>query len=224
MVRHLESILERNLADFVGVNEAAERMMATCPDLLPAVEETEGGLAAFAGVLRALVAEQTPIAELRAVCERYFACRQESVPLLDIAEEVRLLPEITKHLAGNTAGTGLITMDDRFEQVLLAAIHRDGPHSVLVLKPDACQEALRELKEKIDGQEGVALVADAAPVRPFLRKLIELEWPQIPVLTRRELITELQQAADARVTTGVALGAGPAVDATDLNATNEAQR
>jgi type III secretory pathway component EscV len=51
---------------------------------------------------------------------------------------------------------------------------------------------LREVRERLALETGdrssLALLVESAAVRPFVRKLIELEWPDVPVLSRRELI------------------------------------
>ena len=184
--RHIGAVVERHLADFIGVNETYERLTDTCLDLLPRLEQVDGGIPRLTGVLRALVAERAPIGELRELCRRYLEVRG-GLSQADIVEQLRSLPQIAPRLPGSAAGTQLISMGADFERRILAAVHRDGSHAVLAMLPDFCQATLGEVRERLTDQRHAALVVESAPARPFVRKLIEMEWPNVPVLSRHEL-------------------------------------
>ena len=185
-VRHIGAIVERNLADFIGVNETYERLTEVCFDLLPQIEQSDGGVPRFAGVLRALVAERVPIGELREICKRYLEVRG-GLSQADMVEQLRSLPQIAPRLPGNAAGTQLISMGADFERRILEGVHRDGSHVVLAMLPDSCQATLGEVRDRLTDQRHATLVVESAPARPFVRKLIEMEWPNVPVLSRHEL-------------------------------------
>jgi type III secretory pathway component EscV len=158
----------------------------SCFDLLPQIEQVEGGVPRLTGILRALVAERVPIGELRDICKRYLEVRG-GLSQTDMVEQLRSLPQIAPRLPGSAAGTQLISMGADFERRILAAVHRDGSHAVLAMLPDFCQATLGEVRERLTDQRHAALLVESAPARPFVRKLIEMEWPNVPVLSRHEL-------------------------------------
>jgi tetratricopeptide (TPR) repeat protein len=207
--RHVGAVVERNLADFIGVNETYERVTETCFDLLPQLEQATGGVPGFTGALRALVAERATIAELRALCARYLELRRGGRNHADIVEELRAMAHIALRLPGNAAHADLISMGADFERRILDAVHRDGSQSVLAMLPDSCQETLREVRERLADREQAAIVVESATVRPFVRKLIEMEWPNVAVLSRREV--EVMLGAQRKSSHDVAVGGGEAI-------------
>jgi type III secretion protein V len=56
-------------------------------------------------------------------------------------------------------------------------------------------DALTALRNAVGSDRRLALFVDNPALRPFIRRLIELEFPNIPVLTRKELQTDLDIAA-----------------------------
>jgi type III secretion protein V len=59
------------------------------------------------------------------------------------------------------------------------------------MEPQECQSALNALRNGMRDHHTVVVVEDAK-LRPFVRQLIDLEFPSIPVLSHRELRTDLK--------------------------------
>ncbi|MCI0661599.1 MAG: hypothetical protein L0220_11040, partial [Acidobacteria bacterium] len=70
---------------------------------------------------------------------------------------------------------------------------RDGK-SFFAIPPEETQELLSAVRVAIDQepQDKLALMTEADTIRPFVRRLIELEFPRVDVLSSRELLPELR--------------------------------
>ena len=56
-----------------------------------------------------------------------------------------------------------------------------------------CLNILRIVRENIGFRKNEAFIVDKAELRPFVRELIKIEFPKIPVLSRQELATGLEK-------------------------------
>lgn len=204
-VRHIELVVERNLADFVGVQEAFFLLESSAPDRLDAVRGSPGGLPRFAAVLRGLVSERVPLGKIPALCDGFLALDRHGTSPADIVEQLRASEDLKPLLPGNAPPTRLLAMDPAFEERIVRAIHSDEASAVLAISAEECQEALSELRSRLDVARDVALIVENARIRPFLRKMMEVEWPELPVLARRELV--MDPSALGGVTAPGSLGA-----------------
>jgi len=93
----------------------------------------------------------------------------------------------------------LISLGPRFEAELSNAIHRGNSVAVLAMEPQSCQDALTAVRNHVESRHHAAIVVNNAEVRPFVRRLIELEFPDIPVLSWRELRHGLKVHKDALI-------------------------
>jgi type III secretory pathway component EscV len=59
----------------------------------------------------------------------------------------------------------------------------------LALDPTKAQDLISALRNRVDGlsQQHLTLVVSDAPIRRYVRRLTEIEFPRIPVLAEREL-------------------------------------
>ena len=67
------------------------------------------------------------------------------------------------------------------------------------MEPEDCQEALSAVRDAVTGMASGALVVDDVDTRPFARKLFELEFPNLAVLARREIMPELAGQIDREI-------------------------
>ena len=76
-----------------------------------------------------------------------------------------------------------------------------GSYSLLAMEPERCQAILTALRNGLASRGsvsvGTSLVVDDPDLRPLVRRLIELEFPSIPVLSRRELRRDFRVAQAA---------------------------
>ncbi|MFN2510040.1 MAG: FHIPEP family type III secretion protein [Pyrinomonadaceae bacterium] len=145
-----------------------------------------------AAVCRGLLAEAAPIKPFVQIYETFEQLYTSGVSAHDIVEEIRSLPGLRPRLPGNDPRYGIHPVGPRFEADVRHSIYKSGSHSLLAMEPESCQATLAAVRTEVASNENVAVVVEESQLRPFLRLLIELEFPNVPVLSRRELRTDVE--------------------------------
>lgn len=192
-VRHLRALLEQNLIEFLGHQEVLALLEEHDSQAVRALLARPEALTPLTAVLRGLVAEQAPITALDALCARFLELLDAGRMPVAIVEELRLLPEVRAALPGNRVGTSLFILDEALERTLGDSLHRDGDRVLLAMTPEDCQRALAGIRIQVGNCASAALVVHDPEIRPFARKLFELEFPKLAVLARRELLPGLER-------------------------------
>ncbi len=112
--------------------------------------------------------------------------------LLTIVEMVRSRPEIRPILPGNNERYWFYPLGREIEVELAGFLYREDQQPLLVMSLEQWPEMLRVIGELVFEQTWPALLVANAELRPFVRKLIEWSYPQIPVLSERELLPGLE--------------------------------
>lgn len=186
LVLHLSSVLRKNATEFVGIDMAAGllREKGRYDDILAA----PGGLPRFTDVLRGMLADEIPIHEMRAVCNRYLQVVDR--PTYEIVEEIRALPVIHGEFHWNKHNGPIYLLGKRLLMSIERGIVRRGESTVLALEPEPTQEALTAVRNEVANLPPTAqnpvIFCEDWRVRPFVRKLVELEFPHLQVVSRRE--------------------------------------
>lgn len=184
-IRHLESLVRRNLSEFVDHQEVAA-LLASYDEGLKV--ETES-LTAFTIVLRALVSEQVPLTPIDLILRQISELLDQHLDLVSIVEEIRFLPAIRLSLPGNNSAYSFYRLGERMTSLLDQSVREGDHYQFLALEPEKCQEALAAVRDKVLGKTNIGIVAENSVLRPLLRRLIELEFPDIPILALKELLT-----------------------------------
>ena len=184
LMMHVQAVLEANLAQFVGVQDVHNLLDEAG---VAAASERPGALAAFAQVLRGLVIEQVPITALRALWAGFEPAWQRGEPAPAIVEQLRGLAEVKPALPANRDRRDHYVLGDAATAALRRSIDRGGAVPVLALEPELCQELLTAVRNGVATGSAAVLVCDPE-VRPFLRKLVEIEFPGLPVIASSELV------------------------------------
>jgi type III secretion protein V len=74
-----------------------------------------------------------------------------------------------------------------FEEIIEGSINSDSSKSILIMKPEDCMDSLTYIRNHVDTQRNMAILVKNANIRPFVKKLIDIEFPDIPVLSKSEL-------------------------------------
>jgi flagellar biosynthesis component FlhA len=195
MIRHLEQVLRRNASDFVGAQEV-EALLERWTDDPHHV--TEAGLIAdalpddahtlrFGRLLRALLDEQVAITDWPALIESVY---ESGLPTDDIHADLRAARlRLKPHLPGNRPGDTRVEVPEAIEQAVGASIQTDGDARFLAMPPEEVQEQLSTLREVLHAHDpNAVLVTRDGQVRPFLRRLIAMEFPSVMVIADDELL------------------------------------
>jgi hypothetical protein len=187
LVLHLSSLLRKNASTFVGVEAVAALLRAR--GKYDAIRAAPGGLPRFTDVIRGLLDDEVPIHELSAICNRYLEVTDR--PTYEILEEIRALEVVSGVHFWNKADTPIYRLGERFVRLMERGITGRGEATVLALKPAPTQRALAVVRTEVAALPPVVhnpvIFCEDWRMRPFVRKLVELEFPHLRVVSRREL-------------------------------------
>ncbi|MEO7837089.1 MAG: FHIPEP family type III secretion protein, partial [Acidimicrobiales bacterium] len=184
----LARVVLKNLKVFIGVEEVSALLKwnataETAPFLEDPLERST-----LTRVLSGLVAEEVTIAPVAVICAAVSSGRAKGDDCTAIIERVRSLPEICQRLPGNWPGQQLLRLSDPLAAMVRKALWRDGNEPVLAIDPGECQEALAAIRTAVqDIDDQPVSIAVSADLRPMVRKLVELEFPNLWVLSEQEV-------------------------------------
>jgi len=199
VVRHLEAMLRRNLADFLGVQEVEtllENWGITESDavLIQRILPDDAARLRFARLLRTLVREQVPITSWKEILDSAQASGLGNLASAVRAARVRL----KKELPGNAPGVRRFELPVEWDAALNSWLkYRDG--TIQFTPPgEMVHRFLLMLGELLQSDEAnAALVVDNPEVRPYLWQLVEWRFPHLTVLSTEELVLQATSASRA---------------------------
>lgn len=199
IVRHLEAVIRRNLSEFLGHQELVnmcKQMEDTSSILSARMARFRSifypNLTALTTVFKGLLNEGVPIIEFEKIVTKFNQLKKDKKDILTIIETIRSIPEVHRTLPGNNDQYSFYPLGRRFEEEIKQSISIEDYQPILTMKPENVQDALTAVREQAGSNRNVAILVENAELRPFVRQLIELEFPLVPVLSRRELLPGLE--------------------------------
>jgi type III secretory pathway component EscV len=174
------------------------------PERGAALMEDSSALSGLVQVLRNLVEEKVPVLAIRSIVEVFLELHPHGTPRIDILRAVRLLPDVRCGLPGNGQPTSYFCLPDSTEAEIARSIAVVDGVPFVSMDPEAIQRALTLVRGWVQSQvEATTLVVRNAAIRRFARRLVELEFPGVMVLSQEELLPGIgaivHDAADAQV-------------------------
>ncbi len=199
MILHLSYFFRHYANEFLGIQEmksCLEFMEKSFPDLVREVTRLIP-LQKLTDIFKRLTQEQISIKDLRTVLESLSEWAQtEKDPVL-LTEYVRssLKRYISYRYSQGQSVLSVYVLDPEIEDLVRGAIKQTSAGSYLALDPDSVQLILQAVRTTVTapppgGQHPVILTA--IDVRRFVRKLIELEFPDISVVSYQEIVPEIR--------------------------------
>ena len=209
MVLHLSYFFRHYANEFLGIQEMKsmlEFMEKSFPDLVREVTRLIP-LQKLTDIFKRLVQEQISIKDLRTILEALSEWAQtEKDPVL-LTEYVRssLKRYISYRYSQGQSVLSVYVLDPEIEDLVRGAIKQTSAGSYLALDPDSVQLILQSVRTTVTapppgGQQPVILTA--IDVRRFVRKLIELEFPDISVVSYQEIVPEIRIQPLGRIQIG----------------------
>jgi len=199
MILHISHFFRHYAAEFLGIQEVKsmlEFMEKSFPDLVREVTRLIP-LQKLTDIFKRLVQEQVSVRDLRTVLESLSEWAQtEKDPVL-LTEYIRssLKRYISYKYSQGQSVLSVYVLDPEIEDLVRGAIKQTSAGSYLALDPDSVQLILQAIRNVVStpppgGQQPVLLTA--IDVRRFVRKLIELEFPEISVVSYQEIVPEIR--------------------------------
>jgi tetratricopeptide (TPR) repeat protein len=194
MMLHLESLICRHLATFLGVQEVqnmleeGEKSETEGISLRKREPLDDATRLCLVQVLQGLVREEVPVKNLTAVLSAFAEANLECPQATDVIEKVRMV--LRSDLPGNEGTRRLVGLSADFEREVENWVQERDGKTFFAIPPENTQDLLSAMREHLAGEVirgRLALVVRNARLRPFVRRLIELEFPSLPVLSQAEL-------------------------------------
>jgi type III secretion protein V len=186
-------------SEFIGIQEVRailEFIEKSFPDLVKEVTRLVP-LQKLTEILRRLVQEQVSIKDLRTVLEALSEWGQTEKDTVLLTEYVRssLKRYISYKYSLGQPVLAVYMLDQEIEDMVRGSIKQTSAGSYLALDPDSVQLILHAMRNIIkpaapDGQPPVLITN--MDIRRFVRKLIEGEFPDLPVISYQEVVPEIK--------------------------------
>ena len=207
MVLHLSSVLRKNAAEFVGIQEVQnmlEQLEQAFPALVKEVVPKAVSPFQLTDILRRLVEEEISIRDLRSILQALAEWGQVENDTVMLTEYVRnALKRYISHKytrGGNTLVVYLL--DPQIEETVRSSIQHTQSGSYLALEPEITQEILTAVRNEVGNLPPTAqnpVILTTMEIRRYYRKLVELEFPHLAVLSYQELSPDMNIQPIARI-------------------------
>ena len=200
---HLSQIVTKNASLLIGpddVQALLDQLAKMAPTLVNGVVPKLVPLHQFTTILRCLLAERIPIADMRRILEGLADLSGRTLSPQDMAEALRpmLAPLLLQQLAPLSQPLPLITLEPELEQLLLRS-RRSGSEEGLLIDQGLGGKIMTSLSQAMDqlssqGRNGVVIVAGglrrplAQWLRPHLPDAIVMGINELPETRRIEVV------------------------------------
>jgi type III secretion protein V len=207
----LRQALRRQAPLFLGIQDTTLLLTRASNEMPDVIKEVLRALPMprVAEVLRRLVAEGVSIRNLRDILEALSDAGQREKDAHSLAEYARIA--LKRQISWQVAPTGALRalmLEPALEDLLRQSIRTSGGVSQLALEPAVAQQVSHALCAAVHRREPNALLTPI-DIRWHVRRLIEAECFDTPVLSYHELMPTLQLDVMERV----ALPAAPLLEA-----------
>jgi type III secretion protein V len=199
MILHLSYFFRHYANEFVGIQEVKsmlEFMEKSFPDLVKEVTRLIP-LQKLTDIFKRLIQEQISVKDLRTILESLTEWAQTEKDTVLLTEYVRssLKRYISYKFSQGQSVLSVYILDPEIEDLVRGAIKQTSAGSYLALDPDTVQLILQGIRSTVSppppgGQAPVLLTA--IDVRRFVRKLVEMEFSDISVVSYQEIVPEIR--------------------------------
>ncbi len=203
---HLAFVLKKHSAEFLGIQETKflmSSMEARFPDLVREATRVLP-IQKIAEILQRLVSEDISVRNLRAVLESLIEWGQKEKDSVLLTEYVR--STLKRHISHKfSSGQNMLPaylLAPAVEDQLRGAVRQTSAGSYLALDPQTAKRLVERIRQTV-GDRGASahrpVLLTSMDIRRYLRKLIEQDLYDLPVLSYQELTTDINIQPLARV-------------------------
>jgi len=193
--------LRRHLALFFGTQEASSYIGRAAHDMPDVAKEVLRALPLqrVADILRRLVEEEVAIRNARDILEALADAAQREKDVFALTELARIaLKRQISHRAAPDGRLRALLLTPELEEMLRSAVRVQGGVQQLALDPQVSRALIDTLAGAVQRHRPAALVT-AVDIRRHVRKLIEADCFDTPVLSFHELMPTLRLEPLSRV-------------------------
>jgi len=204
---HAEYVFAKYVGQFIGIQEVRQvltRLEGKYPDLVKEVQRIVP-IQMMTELLKRLVQEFVSIRDLRAILSAMIEWGAKEKDPVVLVEHIRiaLSRQISHQYAARNNVLSGILLDGEIEETVRNAIRQTSAGSYLSLSPDISKRIVQRVRDKalpvLANGSPVSLIT-AMDVRRYIRRMIESELPELPVLSYQELANDITLQPVARVT------------------------
>jgi type III secretion protein V len=203
---HLAFVLKKYAGDFIGIQETRfllASMESRFPDLVKEVQRVMA-IQKIAEILQRLVSEEVSIRNLRTIMEALIEWGQKEKDSVLLTEYIRAA--LKRHLSHKySTGQNLLPaylFAPNVEDTIRAAIRQTSAGSYLALDPNVSRKLLESIKRTVGDISRAAqrpVLLTSMDIRRYVRKLIEQDLYELPVISYQELTSDINVQPLARV-------------------------
>lgn len=199
IILHLSRIMKKHAHEFIGIQEAQgylDFIQRGMPKLVESVIDKVISIHQFTDVLQRLVQEGISIRDTKTILDALSEWgRIEKDPVL-LTEHIRasMRRYISFRYANGSDTLFVYLLDPEIEDVIRGAIRRTSTGAFLSLDPTIAHDILDAIRKEIADQPPTAqqpVIVTDMELRRFVRKMVEIEFPNLAVLSYQELTPEL---------------------------------
>lgn len=209
LILHLSYILRKHSHEFLGLQEIQTLLTelekshpALVKELVPKVIT----VLQLSEIFQRLVQEEVAIRDLKNIFSTLAQWAEIERNTLVLTEHIRagLKRYITHKYAGHGNSLAVYLLDTRIEDMIKDSIRTTEKGNYLALDPEITQELIESVGKEIASHPfppgaKPPVILTTHEVRRYFRKIIELEFPQLSVLSYQELNENLRIQPIARV-------------------------
>jgi type III secretion protein V len=203
---HIALVLKKYAAEFIGIQETRlilSEMESTFPELAKEVQRVLP-IHKIAEIVQRLVGEEVSIRNVRAVMEALIEWGQKEKDSVMLTEYVRVA--LKRHISHKySSGQNVLPaylLAPTVEDTVRGAIRQTSGGSYLALDPATSKKLVENIRRTV-GDIGLAaqkpVLLTSMDIRRYLRKMIEQELYELPVVSYQELTSEINIQPLARI-------------------------
>lgn len=197
---HLSAVLRKNAKDFITLHETQvmlDRLENQYPSLVKEVVPKAVNLFQLTDILKRLLSEEISIKDIKTILQTLAEHGPTESNTVILTEHVRTaLSRYLCHRFGHSQNTLLVyLLTPDIEDMIRSSVVNQTQGSYLALEPEMAQEILSGIREELNQLPAGArqpVILTAQDIRRFLRKLIEVEFYEVAVLSFQELSADFK--------------------------------
>jgi len=203
---HLSFVLKKHADEFIGLQETRyllTRLEARYGELVKEIQRIMP-LQKISEILQRLVQEHVSIRNLRAVFESLIDWGQKEKDSVLLTEYIRtnLKRQISYQYSGGLNVLSAYILDPALEETIRGSIRQTNSGSFMALAPETVQNIAARLKEAVGELSPTPprpVLLTSMDIRRYVRKMIEVDYYELPVLSYQELTREIVVQPLARI-------------------------